>query len=132
MLKVHGGKPYDRTCCENRVEALVNQQIVQHRPREHRIESEDEQGSRQKDVLVENVASCKRVSAIVLTTMDEKKILQKLKLSNSVIRSFGCLLSFKTANTDTDVSSNYHIDIVCPIADRKSVLIWVLLLDHVD
>jgi hypothetical protein len=49
--------------------------------------------------------------------MYEKKVLEELELSDSIVWSTYCLLSFNTRNSNSNMSCSNHIDIICSITN---------------
>lgn len=64
--------------------------------------------------------------------MEEEKVAQEAELADRIVRGTHGLLALKTCNTDADVRSCNHVDIVCSIADSQSGLVWVSFAYHMD
>ena len=63
-----------------------------------------------------------------LSSMPEKKSSQMLKLGNSIVWEAGCLISFFSKDSNSNVCALNHIHIICsiPYAQRDSILFMLL------
>lgn len=70
-------------------------------------------------VLVERVQDHFANSLIAPGTVNEEQLAQIAELSNRNISTSGGLKALNTANTDANMCSLYHRNIVCSIADSE-------------
>jgi hypothetical protein len=64
--------------------------------------------------------------------MNKHEIFEKLELPNRIITRSSSLLSFKSGNSNTHMSSSNHVNIISSIPDSKSGILWVVLAYHCD
>lgn len=61
--------------------------------------------------------------------MNKEKIFEVFKLTNCIVRCAHGLLTLYSRNTDTDMCSGNHVNIVSPITDSQCNKLRIVLLD---
>ncbi len=64
--------------------------------------------------------------------MPEKETAQELELVDCEIGEWACLVSLFAHNTNANMSSLDHIDIVSPVANRQSRLVLAISADKLN
>ena len=132
ILEIVRGVPgdWDRSHCD--VVQLVDSLFIQRLARECRREAEIPLSHNIEEVLIEIVQHKVGVSPVCFSAVEEKQGFQKFELSNGVIGRSSSLLTFFTENTDANMRSQDHGNIIGTIANCQSGLLRMLEPDHSD
>ena len=78
-------------------------------------------------VLVEKVEDQLGVSDVAPSAMQEEQSVESFEFWNSEIRRVSCLSSFKSEDSNTNVSLLDHVNVVCSISNSKRRLAEIFL-----
>lgn len=85
MLLVKQSEKHDREGGEHDVEDLENPLFIENLPGEGTVKTEPELGHDEKYIFVESIRDKIGVTTIRLSAMYEKKVLEELELSDSIV-----------------------------------------------
>lgn len=128
VLSIEESEDHYWESCEDDVVNLEDPLFVEDLSWESWVETEPELGHHEENVLVEGVGNEVGVSSVRFSAVDEKEVLEVLELSNSIIWSWNSLLTFNSTNTNTNMCSCDHVNIISSISNGEGNGSWVIFL----
>ena len=99
------------------IEELEDDGLEENLARECIVQCKPELGKYEDKVFVESVHHQVGISAIVFTTMEEHKDFEVLELTKTKISRSGCLHSFTSCNSDSNISCLNHWYVISSVTN---------------
>lgn len=116
-LPIKNSEPTNRQPGHHNIESLVHPWIIKVSSCKSRKEAKVVKRQHEDDVLVKHVQNEVTVSAVGFSPVAEQQVLQESELPDRVVRGSCRLGSFQPVNSDSNVGSRDHVDIVRPVSD---------------
>jgi hypothetical protein len=117
MFPVKDGIPHNRQGRKTNIVEGVEHIGVDNHAREETHPPVHPDGNDVKHILVEHIRNQVSVTSVGLAAMAEQQVFEEAELSNRVIGGTGSLGALKTSNTNSNVGSINHVNIVSTVAN---------------